>query len=141
MSRLVLLLAFATVGSACTGGPDTNPLAGDWRVDRTVRTATAGCPSLTLSPLAMTLRPGFAQEIDLGPRQASASDNTIAGNHVIFTSSEFAYTGTSDMLVIQHDLEIQNSEDYLMGTAFAEGDGSNLGCRWDMDAIANRAPH
>lgn len=140
MSRLVSVLAFTAIVPACTARPAPNPLAGDWRVDRTVRSATAGCPTLTLAPLAMTLRPGFQQQIDLGPRQANGGDNTIMGNHIAFASSELAYPGTGDMLVIQHDLEIQNDEDYLMGTAVALGDGPHAGCRWDMDAVANRAP-
>ena len=138
---LPLGLAFSMAGAACTSGPSPNPLAGDWRVDRTVRNATAGCPSLTLAPLAMTLRPGFQDEIDLGPREASGSNNTIEGNHIMFASSEFAYLDTSDMLIIVHDLEIENSDVYLMGTAFAQGDGAQLGCRWNLDAVANRAPH
>lgn len=116
-----------------------NPLAGDWRVDRTMRTVTAGCPDLALTPLDLTLRPGSAQQIDLGAKQASVGDNMIAGNHIIFASSELGYPGASGPLVIQHDLEIQNTEDYLMGTAVAEGGGAQAGCRWEMDAMANRA--
>jgi hypothetical protein len=137
MLRLGLLCALATIGAACADGPDTSPLAGNWRVDRTARSATAACPSLTLPPLAMTLRPGFEKEIDLGPRQYG-SDNSIAGNHITFTTSEFAFSGTSDMLIIVHDLEIQNGDDHLIGTATAQGDGAHLGCRWDMDAVASR---
>src|SRR4051812_42684531 len=99
MPRLVVVLplglACSMVVAACTSGPSPNPLAGDWRVDRTVRSVTAGCPSLSLAPLAMTLRPGFQDEIDLGTREASGSPHTIADNHIIFASSEFAYPGTS----------------------------------------------
>jgi hypothetical protein len=141
MHRFAVVTAFAFTigGAACTDPPAANPLAGDWRVDRTVRAATAGCPGLTLAPLAMTLRPGFQPQVDLGSRQAGSG--TITADHISFASSELAYAGTSDMLVIHHDLEIQNDDDYLMGTAVAHGDGSNLGCRWEMAAVANRTAH
>jgi len=140
MPRLVSLFVLATVGSACTNGPYANPLAGNWRVDRTVRAATAGCPSLTLPPLTMTLHPGFAQEIDLGPQQDNTGENAIAGGHIIFTTSELAIPGTSDTLVVKHDLETQqNDADHLIGTATAQGVGLRVDCRWDMDVIAVRA--
>jgi len=138
MPRLVFLLTLATLTAACTDEGDTNPVAGVWSVDRTMRSATAGCPHLTLPPLTMTLHPGFEQEVDAGPRQYG-SESAITGNHITFTTSEFAFSGTSDMLIIGHDLEIQNGDDQLVGTAAAQGDGPNLGCRWDMDAVARRA--
>jgi hypothetical protein len=138
MRRLALFVALATVGAACTNEAATNAVAGNWRVERTVRNTPAGCPSLGLPPLAMTLRPGSEKEIDVGPRQYDG-DNAIVGNHIIFTTSEFAYSGNSDMLVIRHDLEIQIGDDHLVGTAAAQGDGANLNCHWEIDAVASRA--
>jgi hypothetical protein len=137
MARLVLFCALVVVGAACIERHDTNPLDGDWRVDRTLRTVPAGCPRLVLPPLAMTLHPGYEPAIDVGPRQYNG-DNAIMGSHIIFTTSEFAFSGTSDMLIIGHDLETQTSDPRLIGTAAAQGDGANLGCHWAIDAVATR---
>lgn len=136
MHRLVLPLLLATVGASCTDRYYPSPFIGDWRVDRAVRTATPGCPSLTLPPLLFTLHSGVGEKVDLGPQQSDVGENEVTPTDVIFTTSELAFSGSSDTLIIRHDLETQLHEADLVGTATAQGDGSRAGCRWDMDAVA-----
>lgn len=57
MCRVALLFTIAALCTACIEHEsDSSPLAGDWRVDRSLRTATADCPRLGLPPLSMTLQ-------------------------------------------------------------------------------------
>lgn len=144
MNHLACCLVLAGAVAACTSDPDVAAIDGTWALSRTVSTqAAAPCREMTASTDTLEISLGAAPPFTL-PEHAQFDpqgyDHAVTETSISFVAEEYGLFGTdpSRPVLIQHALQLDG--DTLAGTASAQGDGDDLGCRWELTVTGTRAP-
>lgn len=148
MKALALMVALTTGCGGDDGAApiDAPPAAidGTWSLTRTV--STQGTPPCrTMSGSVDTLQVAIAADPQFTlPEHAlfdpQIYDHAVTATSISFVAEEFGLftTDPGRPVLLQHALHIDGAQ--LIGTALAQGDGDDLGCRWQLTVVGTRAP-
>ena len=146
-SSIASLLLVASVASAAsalaacdsTPEPAPDPIAGVWRISRTVHvTAGTNCPTMNAGDFRLVVSSGDVNEVTLVDNTlwADAPAPEITPTHVSFETEEYIFSENFNPVLIGHQLDVVG--DQLIGTGSASGDGEYLQCQWQLDLVGTR---